>query len=187
MEKKFLLKRLNEALRGFVTKRRRMVRLIFAIVAVVLLSGILSGLMLTKVTSNYQTSGANPSQVEPNDQTSSTISNVGSLKVIGIGAYWDDSATNRVNGIDWGILEPGVQKSFVVYFLNEGNFAETLRMSTSNWTPSVASTYLTLGWNYNGQTIKAGENLQVTLTLSVSASITGVTAFDFDIIVVGSG
>ena len=187
MEKKFPLKKLNETLRGFVTKRRRMAKLIFAIVAVVLLSGILFGLTLIRVTSNYQASGVNRSQVEPNDQTSSTIFNIGSLKVIGIGAYWDDSSTNRVNGIEWGILEPGVQKSFVMYFFNEGNFAVTLSMSTSNWTPSVASTYLTLGWDYNGQSIKAGENLQVTLTLSVRESITGITDFSFDMIVVGTG
>jgi hypothetical protein len=185
VEKKFPLKKLNETLRGFVTKR--MVKLIFAVVAVMLLSAILFRLTLIKTTSNYQASGVNPSQATPNDQTSSTIFNVGSLKVIGIGAYRDDSSTNRVNGIRWGILEPGVQKSFAIYFLNEGNSAVTLSMSTSNWNPSVASTYLTLSWDYNGQTIKAGENLQVTLTLSVSASITGVTTFNFDIIVVGSG
>ena len=198
---KFSLKRLNDVLHGFVTKRGRMVRLIVAILAVVLLCVILSGLMLIQLTSNYPTSGENPNQVAPKQQTNSTIpsqpvpnyptsktiSNVGSLKTIGIGAYWDAGLTNRVNVIDWGILEPGDQKSFLIYFHNEGNFAVTLSKSTSNWNPSVASNYLTLSWDYNGQTIKVGENRRVTLTLSVSESITGITNFGFDIIVVGTG
>jgi hypothetical protein len=109
------------------------------------------------------------------------------LNTIGIGAYWDENLTNRVNGIDWGLLKPGDQKSFSIYIHNEGNSAVTLSESTSNWNPSVASNYLTLSWNYNGQAIEADKNLQVTLTLSVSANITGITNFSFNIIVVGTG
>jgi hypothetical protein len=75
----------------------------------------------------------------------------------------------------------------VIYFHNEGNSAVTLSQSTSNWSPSVASNYLTLSWDYNGQKIEEDEKLQVTLTLSVSTNIAGVTSFDFDIIVEGTG
>jgi len=188
---KFSLKRLNDVLHGFVTKRGRMVRLIVAILAVVLLCVILSGSMLIQLTSDYRPSDTkgvtDPDPVAPNYPTIEPISNVGILKTIGIGAYWDENLTDKVNVFDWGILEPGDQKSFAIYFHNEGDFAVTLSMSTSNWNPSVASTYLTSSWDYNSQTIKAGENLQVTLTLSVSASITGITNFGFDIIVVGTG
>jgi len=197
VEKKFSLKRLIEELFGFVSKRGRIVGLIFVMVIVVLLCG----LMLIPFTPNYPASGENPHQVAPNPQTNSTvpsqpvpnypttetISNVGSLKTIGIGAYWDENLTNRVNGIDWGLLEPGDQKSFSIYLHNEGNSAVTLSESTSNWNPSAVATYLTLSWDYNGQTIEADKNLQVTLTLSVSASITGISNFGFDIIVVGTG
>jgi hypothetical protein len=202
---KFSLKRLNDVLHGFVTKRGRMVRLIVAILAVALLCVILSGLTLIQLTSDYQPSGTNgvtnpnqvapehetnstiPSQPAPNYPTTKTISNVGSLKTIGIGAYWDANLTDKVNWIDWGTLEPGAQKSLLMYFHNEGNSAVTLSESTSNWNPSLAASYLTLSWDYSGQTIEADKNLQVTLTLSVSASITGVTNFSFDIIVVGTG
>jgi hypothetical protein len=144
-------------------------------------------------TSNPQANNTNstnntvPSQPAPNYPTTETISTVGSLKTIDIEAYWEENLTNRVTGIDWGKLEPGNQKSFSIYFRNEGNSAVTLSMSTSNWNPSAAATYLTLNWNYNGQTIEADKNLQVTLTLSVNASITGITNFSFDIIVVGTG
>jgi hypothetical protein len=140
-----------------------------------------------QVAPNPQANSTVPSQPVPNDPVTQTISNVGSLKTIDIEAYWDASLTNRVNGIDWGTLEPGDQKSFSIYFHNEGNSAVTLSESTSNWGPSAAATYLTLSWDYSGQTIEADKNLQVTLTLSVSASITGITNFSFDIIVVGTG
>jgi len=133
---KFSLKRLNDIIHGFVTKRRRMVKLIAAIFAVVLLCVILSGLTLTQLTSDYQPSGTNevtePEPVAPNYPPTQPISNVGSLKTIGIGAYWDGDLTKRVNEIDWEILEPGDRKSFAIYFLNEGNFTVTLSMSTSN-------------------------------------------------------
>jgi hypothetical protein len=216
VEKKFSLKRLIEKLFGLVSKRGRIVSLISVIVLVVLLSALLCGLMLTQLTSNYPKSSGNPNQANqasqpsqanqpnqvapnpqanstvpsqpvPNDPVTETISNVGSLKTIDIEAYWDASLTNRVNGIDWGALEPGDQKSFSIYFRNKGNSAVTLSESTSNWGPSAAATYLTLSWDYSGQTIEADKNLQVTLTLSVSASITGITNFSFDIIVVGTG
>lgn len=205
--KKLSLKKLIETIRSLIINRGRIVRLIGAIVAVVLLCAILSGLMLIQFAPNYPASGENPSPVAPNPQanstnstdstvpsqpapnypTTETISNVGSLKTIDIEAYWDENLTNRVNGINWGTLEPGDQKSFSIYLHNEGNSAVTLSMSTSNWNPSTAATYLTLSWNYNGQAIEADKNLQVTLTLSVSANITGITNFSFDTIVVGTG
>jgi hypothetical protein len=140
-----------------------------------------------QVAPNPQANSTVPSQPVPNDPVTQTISNVGSLKTIDIEAYWDASLTNRVNGIDWGTLEPGDQKSFSIYFHNEGNSAVTLSESTSNWGPSAVATYLTLNWDYSGQTIEADKNLQVTLTLSVNASITGITNFSFDIIIVGTG
>ena len=139
----------------------------------IFLSGILSGLIIVTVRSPYE--------------TSSTISSVGTLKAIGIGVYWNESLTSRVNVIDWGVLEPSAKKSFTVYIRNEGNFPLTLSMSTSNWNPPTASNYLTLTWSYAGQTINAGATIKVTLTLTVSESITGINNFNFDITAVGSG
>ena len=197
---RLIVPRLKDILRGLVTKRGRTMRLIVAILAVVLLCIMLSGLMLIQVTSDYQPSqtnqpsqpsgtneGTEPNQVAPDSPQNKPISNVGSLKTIDIGAYWDENLTNSVNQISWGILAPSGQKSFSIYLHNEGNSAVTLSKSTSNWNPSAASTYLTLNWNYNGQKIEAGKNLQVTLTLSVNTDIIGITNFSFDITVVGTG
>ena len=120
-------------------------------------------------------------------QWSTTVSSVGTLKAIGVGVYWDLSLTRKTTSIDWGILEPAAQKSLTMYVRNEGNSAVTLSKSISNWNPSTISNYLTLTWDYSGQTISPRTSVQVTLTLTVSASITDVSSFSFDTTIVGSG
>jgi hypothetical protein len=74
-----------------------------------------------------------------------------------------------------------------VYIRNEGNTAATLSMATSNWNPSNASDYMTLNWDYEGQALNANEVIEVKLTLSVSASIVGITSFSFDITIAANG
>jgi hypothetical protein len=154
-------------------KRRKAVKLLPAIIAVIVLSLILSGLTVASVRSLYE--------------TSSTISSVGTLKAIGIGVYWADDLTSRVSTINWGYLVPGGQKSFTIYVHNEGIIPLTLSISASNWNPASASSYLTLTWSQINQPIKAGATVAVTLTLAVSESITGISSFNFDITAVGSG
>jgi hypothetical protein len=114
-----------------------------------------------------------------------TISNVGSVKAIGVGVYWDQNCTSAVSAIDWGILEPGSTKNVTVYIKNEGNTAISLSMTTSNWNPSNATSYLSLNWDYDGQTLAPESIAEVTLVLTVSANITGITNFSFDIVITG--
>jgi hypothetical protein len=120
-------------------------------------------------------------------QTSLTIANSGTISTVGVGVYYNSACTNRTGSIDWGLLAPGGQKSVTVYVRNEGTAAVTLTQSASNWNPSTASSYLSLSWSYSGQTISPGASLQVTLTLAVSPSISGVSGYSFDIVIVGSG
>ena len=120
-------------------------------------------------------------------QADKTISNVGSVKAVGVGIYWDQNCTSMVSAIDWGILEPGLSKNVTVYIRNEGSSVASLSMDTSSWSPSNASNYITLNWDYDGVFLNPDEVVNVTFTLSVSASIEGVTSFSFDIIIVGSG
>jgi len=119
--------------------------------------------------------------------TSRTVSNTGAVTAIGVGVYWDNECTNPLSSIDWDILEPGSNKNVTCYIRNEGNSASILSMYTSNWNPSNASDYITLSWDYDGQSIDPDEVVQVTFTLSISASIEGITSFSFDITIVGSG
>jgi hypothetical protein len=120
-------------------------------------------------------------------QTSRTVSNAGTVKAIGVGVFWNNECTDPLSSIDWGILEPGSSKNVTCYIRNEGNSVSTLSMYASNWSPSNASDYLTLSWDYGGQSINPDDVAQVTFTLSVDASIDGITSFSFDITIVGSG
>ena len=114
---------------------------------------------------------------------STTISNTGNVKAVGVGVYWDSGCSQEVSLIEWGSLDPGETSSVTVYVRNEGNVAVTLNMSTENWDPPEASSYITLSWDYSGQTLEPGESIQVTLTLSISSDVQNVTAFDFDIVI----
>jgi hypothetical protein len=120
-------------------------------------------------------------------QTSRTVSNAGSVKGIGVGIYWDSACTNTTSSINWGLLDPGLSKTVIVYVRNEGNAVATLSKATQNWNPSTASSYMTLNWNYAGQTLSVNQVLQIKLTLIVSSTISGITGFSFDITITATG
>jgi hypothetical protein len=120
-------------------------------------------------------------------QANSRISSGGAVKAIGVMVYSDVNAANRLTSIDWGIVEPGEDKNAICYIRNEGNFAVTLSLLTENWSPSNASQYITLSWNYDGHSIGLGEIVEVTINLDVSDSVSGITDFSFDVVIVGSG
>lgn len=120
-------------------------------------------------------------------QTDSKINSSGAVKAIGVMVYSDAGCTSRLSSIDWGILEPGESKSLTSYIRNEGNSAVTVSLSTENWNPSTASQFITLSWDYGGQSISPEGVIEVTFTLAVSASVQGITDFSFDIVIVGSG
>lgn len=120
-------------------------------------------------------------------QTESKISNGGAVKAIGVTVYSDVGGANRMNSIDWGMLEPGESKNVTCFIRNEGNSAVTVSLETENWSPSNASLSITLNWDYDGQFIDPSEIIEVTFTLAVSATVSGLTDFSFDIVIVGSG
>jgi len=65
--------------------------------------------------------------------------------------------------------------------------AVALSLETINRSPSNASDFITLGWDYDDQAINANEVVKVVLFLSVSPSIVGISTFSFDIVFVSSG
>ena len=120
-------------------------------------------------------------------QTSKTIASAGTVRGVGVGIYWNLACTNRTSSIAWGSLDPGSNKTLSVYVRNEGNSAATLSKTQQNWSPAVASSYITVNWNYAGQTLSVNQTIQVKFTLVVSPSISGITNFSFDITITASG
>jgi len=97
----------------------------------------------------------------------------------GLGVYWDASCVNRVTNIDWGNLEPGSSRQISIHVRNEQQAPVILLMTTLNWVPQVAPTYIWVHWNYNDQWVNPNEVVKTTVTLSVSQTIKDVTNFGF--------
>jgi hypothetical protein len=116
-----------------------------------------------------------------------SIPSSGTVKAINVGVYNNSGCTTPLTSIQWGVLEPGASQNKTIYVKNTGNYALTLSLNTTNWNPLSAASYLTLTWNYAGQTLSSGQSIAVVLTMKVSAQITGISSYTFDIIIKGTG
>jgi len=105
---------------------------------------------------------------------------------IEIDVYGDAACTQVISSVGWGEIEAGSSKTRVVYVKNNGDDGVSLSLLTENWTPTGASNYLQLSWDYDGGTIVSGEVRQITLILSVSITVSGIDGFNFDIVIIGS-
>jgi hypothetical protein len=115
------------------------------------------------------------------------VSNHGKSEEVDLRLYWDNSCTNATSAVDWGLLSPGATSNVTVYVRNEGSSAAKLNLTTQNWNPTNASEYITLSWNREGQVFEPQSVAIATLTLSVSANISGIKNFNFDTIVTDLG
>ena len=104
-----------------------------------------------------------------------------------IGVYSDSACTTNMTSINWGSVAAGGTATQTVYVKNTGTGSMTLSLAVSNWSPSGASTYITISWNRQGTQLSAGGSVAATLTLTVSSSITGITSFSNTIAISGTG
>ena len=111
----------------------------------------------------------------------------GTIKTVGVEAYWDIGCTDKVTEIDWGNIEPGSQTETTFYVKNQGNTPVTLSLGVEAWSPSEAQNYMSIDWDYDGSSVNPGASIPVQITLAVSAEITGITAFSFQIIIAAQG
>jgi len=127
---------------------------------------------------------------------------IGTIRTIGVKAFYDPNLQNITTQIQWGTSYPGSTKNITLYIESTSNTNTQLHVQTGNWTffnstdaivsgPGNITQYLTLTWNYNGTTLNPGQQIPVTLTLSVTESSTftqflidnKVTSFSFDIVI----
>ena len=109
------------------------------------------------------------------------INSTGTLQTIGCQVI-DDNGT-LLTSIDWGSLEPNSTVDFHCFVINNGSVPITLNLTTENWNPVNASNYITLTWDYLGDTINPSESHPIILTLTVSPEISGISDFSFDIVI----
>ena len=118
---------------------------------------------------------------------SRTITNQGNVEVdaVGVSVYADYDCTRELTSIDWGFVEPGSSNEAVIYVLNDGSLPITLNMSVGAWEPDLAAEYLTVSWNREGSELGVGSVTRATVTLAVSASVSGVSSFSFEVTITG--
>jgi hypothetical protein len=110
----------------------------------------------------------------------------GSIDTINLSVYSDSACTQTVTALNVGTLNPGGTASQTVYIKNSGNVPETLTMTTNNWTPTSASSSLTLTWNRQNTVLNAGASIQAILTLTAVANTGSLTTFSCDVILTGT-
>jgi hypothetical protein len=115
-----------------------------------------------------------------------TVSTSGSITALGVGVYSNSNCTTALSSINWETLNPGSSTPYTIYVKNTGNTAVTLNMTTSGWSPSSASSYITLTWNQTGTVLQANGVATAALKLTVSSSISGITNFSFNITISGT-
>src|SRR3990170_4090704 len=125
-----------------------------------------TGLFLTMITAGVLTANQ-------------TVPSGGTVTAVNVGVYTDSACTVNCTSIDWEALAPTNSTTRTVYVKNTGTIPVTLSMTTTNWVPSSASTYLTLTWNRANYVLAAGGSVSATLTLAASASAGAITTFNF--------
>ena len=136
-----------------------------------------TGLFLTILTSSTIISGAVIS--------SQSISSGGTITSINVEIFSDNDCSQPCTNINWGTLSPGESITQTIYIKNNGNKPITLFMTTENWTPTNANTYINLTWNKENTNLGLDQFVPALLTLSTSLDIETIDDFNFDIIISG--
>lgn len=107
--------------------------------------------------------------------------NIGSAGTVttspNIGVYSNSACTNNMTTISWGSITAGGSTTQTIYVKNTGTGTLTLGLSATSWTPTQASSYITVSWDKQGAKLSAGQSTQATVTITVSSSIADITNF----------
>ena len=110
----------------------------------------------------------------------------GTIDAINLSVYSDSECTQTATALNVGTLSPGASATQTIYIKNTGNVPETLTMTTNNWNPTNANTYLTLTWNRQNTVLNAGASTQATLTLIATSNTGSLTTFSCDVTLTGT-
>ncbi len=108
------------------------------------------------------------------------------IKGTGVGIYWDQTCTNTTLVFQFGQINPGSNKTLTIYIKNECSYPVTLNLETSNWNPLASADYISLDWNYSSQVLNVNEVVPIEITLTINASIYGISNFSFNTNVLAS-
>ncbi len=118
-------------------------------------------------------------------QAQVTVTSTGTIKAVGLNFYSDSQATQPLTTINWGMAAPGDTVNRQAYMKSTSNVPCTVAMSTKEWNPTEAGTYLTCTWDSSGQ-IQPNEVIKVTFTLAISPNTNTFRSYSFSIVVVAT-
>ena len=107
-----------------------------------------------------------------------------------LGVYSTSACTgSQMTSISWESVEAGGSASQTIYIEDTGATQMSPSITISNWSPSGVNTYISITWSTLPAEIQPGVSnaIAVTLTLTVSSSITGITTFSNSITISGTG
>ncbi len=181
-----VMKKAFDTFTEFLRSSKRTVVLILIVVAITIVISAAVSIMLQRI-------------------TNLSLPSLGTIKTIGVEAYWDRNCENETKEVKWDTAWPGSSQNVTFYLRSISNIETTLNLAAMNWSffdkdkivvqpPTNISEYMNLSWNYNGTTVHPNEITQVTLTLSASSSKSFITylisnevrEFSLDIIITTS-
>ncbi len=115
-----------------------------------------------------------------------TVPLSGTINAVNLGVYTNSECTIPATSLNVGAISPGASATQTVYVKNTGNVPETLTMTTGNWNPTDADSYLTLSWNRQNHVLSAGSSIQATLTLTAAENTGALTTFSCDVTLTGT-
>lgn len=105
------------------------------------------------------------------------------------GVYSNSQCSSPITSISWGSIEAGGTTTQTIYIEDTGTAQMAPSITVNNWSPSNAGTYITITWSTLPAEIQPGVSnaIAVTLTLTISPSITGISSFSNSITIAGTG
>lgn len=180
------MKKAFDSFDEFLRPSKRTVLLILVVAVITIVIGTLVSILLQRT-------------------TNLSVPSLGTIKTLGVEAYWDRNCENETKEVKWDTIWLGSSQNVTFYLRSISNIETTLNLKAMNWSfynrdkivvlpPANISQCMNLSWNYNETTIHSSEIIQVTLTLSASSSdsfisylITNdVREFSLDIIITTS-
>ena len=73
-----------------------------------------------------------------------TVSSLGTIKTIGVEAYWDPNRENKAQLINWDEMLVGTSKDVTVYIRSVSNQKVTLDLEATDWNPAKLAGYTAL-------------------------------------------
>ena len=121
---------------------------------------------------------------------STTLTSTGTIipvKTVNCAVFFDSAATKPVSAINWGALQAGATESVSIYLENTGNTPINYTISTAAWNPAAAAAYISLSTSTLPTNNAASSIIPLTLTETISASITGITSYSYNIDINATG